>query len=121
MLKKNLNVELYLESFEEKKSEWGAPYVAQPKTKTKRVHFINYFINLNGVSDLSRKAFTPTEMHDDPKIYTCRAVRGGKEKLKGSPSKDKEEPKGCLLIRYLWTQGTNIIYNMRVVNIDATS
>ena len=58
---------------------------------------------------------------DESKIYTVHSVSGGKEKLKGSPSEDKGDLKGGLLIRDLWTQGTDIIHNMRVVNTDATS
>ena len=38
-----------------------------------------------------------------------------------SLSKDEGELKVDLLIRDLWTQGTDIIYYMRVVNTDATS
>ena len=29
--------------------------------------------------------------------------------------------KGYLLIRYIWTQGTDIIHDMRVANTDAAS
>ena len=72
-------------------------------------------------SDLASKAFTPTHVLGDPKIYTGRAVRGGTDKLKGSPYKDKGYLKGCLLIRDLWVQGTNSINNMHVMNTDATS
>ena len=39
----------------------------------------------NGFSDLTSKAFTPPHVCDDSKIYTGRAVHGGKGKLKGSP------------------------------------
>ena len=46
---------------------------------------------------------------------------GGKYKLEGSSSKDKGELKGDLLIRDLWTQGTDSIHDMRVVNTDAVS
>ena len=46
---------------------------------------------------------------------------GGKYKLEGSSSKDKGELKGDLLIRDLWTQGTDSIHDMCVVNTDATS
>ena len=59
-------------------------------------------------------------MHDDPKIYTGFAVRGGKY-LKGSPPKDKGELKRYLLIRYLSTHRMDSIHEMRVMNIDATS
>ena len=76
---------------------------------------------LDGVADLARKSFTPTHVRDDPKIYTGRAVHGGKEKLKGSPSKDRGYLKGDLLIRDLWKQGTDSINNMGVVNTDTTS
>ena len=39
----------------------------------------------DGVFDHAVKAFTPTHMRDDPKIYTGCAVHGGKENLKESP------------------------------------
>ena len=37
------------------------------------------------VSDLASKAFNPTHVHEDPKIYTVRDMCGGGDKLKGSP------------------------------------
>ena len=53
--------------------------------------------------------------------------RGGKAKGK-SKGKGKEAPpleeggdKGYLLIQYIWTQGTDSIHNMSVVNTDAIS
>ena len=73
------------------------------------------------VSKLATKAFNPTHVRDDPKIYTGYAVSGGKENLKGSPSQDIGELKGGLLINNLWTQGTDSINVTRVVNNDATS
>ena len=60
-------------------------------------------------------------MRDDPKIYTGRIVCGGKENIKGSPSKYEGELKGYLLVRYLCMQGENSIHYMRVVNTDVTS
>ena len=74
-----------------------------------------------GLSDLAIKAFNPTHVHDDLKTYTGRAVLGGKVKLNGSPSKDKGELKGGILIKDLWTQGTDSIQDMHVINTDATS
>ena len=56
------------------------------------------------VANHASKVFTPTHVHGDPKIYTACAMRGGKEKIKGSPLKYEEELKGGLLIRYLWMQ-----------------
>ena len=44
-----------------------------------------------GVSNLASKAFTPMNIHEDPKIFTGRVVRGGKAaaKVKGGLPKDK--------------------------------
>ena len=53
---------------------------------TARHNMIRY-----GVADLTNKAFTPMHVCENPKIYTGCAMRGGKEKLKGSPSKYKGE------------------------------
>ena len=75
----------------------------------------------DGVADLAGKAFTPTHMRDDPKIYTSCVVRGEKDKFKGPPSKEAVELKGDLLIRDIWTQGTDIIHNISVVNTDTKS
>ena len=55
----------------------------------------------DGVSDLASKAFNPMHVRDDPKIYTHCVVRGGKDKIKGSPLKDEGDLKGVLLIRDL--------------------
>ena len=44
-----------------------------------------------------------------------------KEKIKGYPSKDKEDMKGDLLVRDIWTQVTDSIHDMRVVNMHASS
>ena len=46
---------------------------------------------------------------------------GGKDKLKGTPSKDKRELKEDLLIIDLWTHGMDSIHDMHAVNTDATS
>ena len=56
-----------------------------------------------------------------PKLDTGCAVRVGKDNLKGSPSKEKVYLKENLLIRNFWTQGTDSIHDMCVVNTDATS
>ena len=49
----------------------------------------------------------------------CRAWREGQYQT--VPFKGWSKSGGGLLIRYLWTQGTDSIYYMRVVNTDATS
>ena len=54
-------------------------------------------------------------------------MQGGKAKVKASgkgkeaPPPEEEDEKGDLLIRYLWTQGTDSTHDMRVVNTDAVS
>ena len=37
----------------------------------------------DGVASLAGKAFNPTHMHNDPKIFTGRALLGEKAKAKG--------------------------------------
>ena len=75
----------------------------------------------DGVAALASKAFTLTHVCDDLKIYTGCAVRGGKYKLKYSPSKNDGDLKGGLLIIDLYTQGTYSVHDMCVVNTDASS
>ena len=81
----------------------------------------------DGVANLAGKAFTPAHVRDNPKIFTGRAVQGGEAKVKASgkgkeaPPPEEEDEKGDLLIRYLWTQGTDSTHDMRVVNTDAVS
>ena len=75
----------------------------------------------DGFANLARKSVTPMHVRDYPKIYTGHAMHGGKSKLKGSPSKDKVGVKGGLFIRDLWTQNTDSIHDMRVLNTDSTS
>ena len=48
----------------------------------------------DGVAYLASKAFIPTNVHDDPKIYTGRAVRGWKDKIKWPPSQDAVDNSG---------------------------
>ena len=75
----------------------------------------------DGVANLVSKAFTPMHMCDNPKIKTSLAVRGSKGKIKGSPLNYKEDMRGVLLIRDLWTKVTYSIHNMHVVITDANS
>ena len=81
----------------------------------------------DGVSGVAGKALTPAHMRDDPKISTGYAVRGLKEKCKAKgkgaevPIPEEGEEKGDLLIRDIWTQGTDSIHDIRVVNNDAVS
>ena len=45
----------------------------------------------DGVSDLAGKAFTPSHVHDNPKIFTGRSVQVGKENAKGKASSKGKE------------------------------
>ena len=56
--------------------EWETEKVSNFKVKLK-------------VADLASKAFTTTHVRDDLKIYTCRAMSRGKDKIKGSTSREK--------------------------------
>ena len=83
----------------------------------------------DGVADLAGKAFTPSQVRDDPLIYSGRAVSRTKPTPAGStkPNPTRETPeaqevteqKGDLLIRDLWQQGTDSVHDMCVVNTDA--
>ena len=77
----------------------------------------------DGVANFSSKAFTIIHVRDNPKTFTGCAMRGVKAntKVKGAPPKDEGELKGDLIIQDLWTQGTDIIHNMSVVNNDVIS
>ena len=54
-------------------------------------------------------------------------MQGGKDKdkatgkVKEAPPPEEGEEKGDLLIRALWTKGTDSIHDMHVVNTDAVS
>ena len=82
------------------------------------------------VADLSRKAFTPTHVHDEPLIFAGYAVKSPKENLArskstnttaASPPLEAMEQKSDLLIRDLWNNGTDSVHKMRVVNTYAKS
>ena len=82
----------------------------------------------DGVADLAGKAFTPSHVHNDPLIYSGRAVKRTKATPTGAsgnkdhtvaPPPEVTEQKGDLLIRDLWQQGTDSVHDMRVVNTDA--
>ena len=59
----------------------------------------------DGFTDLAGKSFTPAHVRDNPKIFTGPYLRGGRGLLIWDP----------------WTQGTDSIHDMCVVNTDAVS
>ena len=78
------------------------------------------------VMDLSRNDLTPTQVHDNPLIHPCSAVKS-REALQDRFNPPKTPPglevdpeqKSKPLIQDLWACGTNCILYMWVVNIDA--
>ena len=51
----------------------------------------------------------------------CGGTAKAKGKVKVAPPPEKGWEKGGILIRDLWTQGTDSIHDMHVVNTDAVS
>jgi hypothetical protein len=77
--------------------------------------------------DLASKAFSPSAVRDEPKIHLCRAKK--RESPKGrqdQPVKclfcnDRNEDRGDVLIRGLWSKGTDCILDVRMTDLDAKS
>ena len=78
--------------------------------------------------DLASKAFSPSAVHDEPKIHTCRANE--RESADGRQERpvqrlfcnDRTEDRGNVLIRGgLWTKGTDCILDVRMTDLDAKS
>ena len=76
---------------------------------------------------MAGKAFTSSHVHNDPIIYSGRAVKRTKAAPVGVSTKkdhavalplEVTEQKGDLLIRDLWQQGTDSVHDMRVVNTN---
>ena len=79
---------------------------------------------------MTGKGFTPSQVRNDPLIYSGRAVKRMKASSDGSSgttdqagvlSLEVTEHKGDLLIRELWQNGTDSVHDMRVLNTDALS
>ena len=83
----------------------------------------------DGVADLASRSFTPSHVRNDPLIYQGCAVTRTKVQpagprdstTSGTSPPEATEQKGDLLIRDLWANGTDSVYDMRVVNTDAKS
>ena len=84
----------------------------------------------DGVAYLSGRAFTPSNMCNDPLIFAGCAVNRPKENLARSKATtvqdvtsplETTEQKGELPIHELWQNRTDSVHDMRVVNIDAKS
>ena len=84
----------------------------------------------DGVAYLDGKYFTPTHVRDNPFIFTGCAVKRPKSKLARSkatkakaatPLIEATEQKCDLLIRHLWRNGTDSVYNILIMNTDSKS
>jgi hypothetical protein len=79
------------------------------------------------LSDLASKAFIPSAVRDEPKIFYSRPVEKKAASNQPNPSVPRTHPKtqcedrGDLLIRGLWARGTDCIIDVRVTDTDAKS
>ena len=83
--------------------------------------------------DMASKAFTPSNVLNDPLIYTGSTMKGVstwayghqqgnfKETQNTGLFMDNLEKKWLLLIKYLWQKGTESIHSKNEVNTDASS
>jgi hypothetical protein len=79
------------------------------------------------LSDLASKAFIPSAVRDEPKIYY--SLPGEKKAALNQPNpsvprthpKTQCEDRGDLLIRGLWARGTDCTIDVRVTDTDAKS
>ena len=80
----------------------------------------------DGVSDLAGKAFTPAKNAQRTQNFHRLRCVGGEpqsqnQRYGGPTTRRGGEGDGELLIQDLWTHGTEIIHDIRVVNTDAIS
>ncbi len=75
------------------------------------------------LSDLASKAFSPSSVRDEPKIHLSRPVEKQTALAQPNPSVAKTQKEDCgdLLIRGLWSRGTDCIIDVRVTDTDAKS
>ena len=77
--------------------------------------------------DLASKAFSPSAVRDEPKIHSSRAnEQETPEGRQDQPVKrlfrnDRNEDRGDVLIRGLWSKGTDCILDVRMTDLDAKS
>ena len=77
--------------------------------------------------DLASKAFSPSAVRDEPKIHSSRAnEQETPEGRQDQPVKrlfrnNRNEDRGDVLIRGLWSKGTDCILDVRMTDLDAKS
>jgi hypothetical protein len=79
------------------------------------------------LSDLASKALSPSAVRDEPTIHNSRTAKGTKDQEdKDHPVKrlfrnSIKEDRGDILIRGLWSRGTDCIIDVRMTDVDAKS
>jgi hypothetical protein len=79
------------------------------------------------LSDLASKALAPSAVRDEPKIHTCRnpEEKSDKENQANSVKRlfrnNRDEDRGDILIRGLWSRITGCIIDVRITDVDAKS
>jgi hypothetical protein len=73
--------------------------------------------------DLASRAFTPSAVRDEPKIYPCRPAvelrTTDQQPVIRNLRKHQGEERGDVLIRGLWQKGTDAIIDVRITDLDA--
>ena len=73
--------------------------------------------------DLASRAFTPSAVRDEPKIYPCRPAvelrTTDQQPVIRNLCKHQGEERGDVLIRGLWQKGTDAIIDVRITALDA--
>jgi hypothetical protein len=78
------------------------------------------------LADLASKAFIPSAVRDEPRIYPGRPAATMPDLDPADPSvtrypRKEGDERGDVLIRGLWARGTDCIIDVRVTNLDAKS
>jgi hypothetical protein len=79
------------------------------------------------LSDLASKALAPSAVRDDPTIHACHnpEEKSDKENQANSVKRlfrnNRNEDRGDILIRGLWSHGTDCIIDVRITDVDAKS
>jgi hypothetical protein len=73
--------------------------------------------------DLASRAFTPSAVRDEPKIYPCRPAvelrTTDQQPVIRNLRKHQGEERGDVLIRGLWQKVTDAIIDVRITDLDA--
>jgi hypothetical protein len=79
------------------------------------------------LSDLASKALSPSAVRDEPKTHACRnpEVKSDEENKENSVKRlfrnNRNDDRGDILIRGLWSRGTDCTIDVRITDVDAKS